>query len=164
LPGGPGRIVWAGSRSVNCKRHPRPETVWPVRIEAGAFGGNVPARDLYLSPDHAVFVNGVLVPIKLPIDGSSFVQVKRSKVSYHHVELERHDVILAEGLAVESYLDTDDSSDFGGNGAAIRLFPDFTARLAEVRRTVAASARSYQARPGHCHVNFYRTAGHYPRA
>jgi hypothetical protein len=55
-------IVWVGSRTMDCARHPRPETVWPVRVRAGAFGENVPVRDLYLSPDHAVFVNDVLVP------------------------------------------------------------------------------------------------------
>ena len=55
-------IVWIGQREVNCARHPVPETVWPVRVRAGAFGDNVPVRDLYLSPDHAVLVSGVLVP------------------------------------------------------------------------------------------------------
>src|ERR1019366_700567 len=99
-------IVWIGQRAVNCERHPRPETVWPVRVQAGAFGANVPVRDLYLSPDHAVFVNDVLVPVKLLINGTSIAQVKQNRVTYYHVELPRHAVILAEGLTVESYLDT----------------------------------------------------------
>ena len=123
-------IAWIGQRAVNCESHPKPKTVWPVRVSAGAFGGNLPVRDLYLSPDHAVFVNGVLVPVKLLIDGSGIVQVKRDRVRYYHVELQRHAIILAEGLPVESYLDTGDRANFQRNGDSIRLFPDFAARLA----------------------------------
>ena len=66
--GGSERIVWVGSRRVDCARHPAPETVWPVRVSAGAFGPGAPVRDLYLSPDHAVFVDNVLVPVKLLIE------------------------------------------------------------------------------------------------
>jgi T5SS/PEP-CTERM-associated repeat protein len=122
-------IVWIGSRTVDCTRQPRPETVWPVRIARGAFGANVPCRELHLSPDHAVFVNGVLIPAKLLINGTSIVQVGRGRVTYHHVELPEHAVILAEGLPVESYLDTGDRMNFDAGGT-IRLYPDFTARLA----------------------------------
>jgi len=122
-------IVWLGQRAVNCDAHPAPETVWPVRVRAGAFGENIPVRDLYLSPDHAVFVNSVLVPVKLLIDGDSIAQVKRDRVRYFHVELPRHAVILAEGLTVESYLDTGDRANFRRDGETIRLFADFAARL-----------------------------------
>jgi hypothetical protein len=123
-------IVWIGSRAVNCKRHPRPATVWPVRVRAGAFGPGRPVRDLFLSPDHAVFVNGVLVPAKLLINGTSIAQLKRAAISYYHVELRRHEVILAEGLTVESYLDLGDRSNFHRSGDTIRLFADFASRLA----------------------------------
>jgi len=123
-------IVWIGQRTVTCERHPRPETVWPVRVRAGAFGRNVPLRDLYLSPDHAVFVNNVLVPVKLLVNGTSIAQQRRPRVTYYHVELPRHAVILAEGLPVESYLDAGDRTNFHQDGATIRLFPDFAARLA----------------------------------
>jgi T5SS/PEP-CTERM-associated repeat protein len=122
-------IVWIGQRKVNCRAHPAPQTVWPVRVSAGAFGENVPRRDLYLSPDHAVFVNDVLVPVKLLINGTSITQVQRPKVTYYHVELPRHAVILAEGLPVESYLDAGDRVNFHQGGETIRLFPDFAARL-----------------------------------
>jgi T5SS/PEP-CTERM-associated repeat protein len=122
-------IVWIGRRAVNCAGHPTPETVWPVRVSAGAFGVHVPVRDLYLSPDHAVLVNDVLVPVKLLINGTSIVQTQRPRVQYFHVELARHAVVLAEGMPVESYLDLGDRSNFNGT-ETIRLFPDFAARLA----------------------------------
>ena len=123
-------IVWIGQTRVNCRAHPDPESVWPVRIAADAFGPGLPVRDLWLTPDHAVFVNDVLVPVKHLINGSSIVQVQRDRVTWFHVELERHEVILAEDLPVESYLDVGDRANFAGGGTAVRLHPDFTSRLA----------------------------------
>jgi hypothetical protein len=76
-----------------------------------------------------VFLSGVLVPVKLLINGKSIARMKRNAVTYYHVELPRHAVILADGLTVESYLDLGDRVDFDGR-ATIRLFPDFSARLA----------------------------------
>ena len=104
LLGGNGRIVWAGARTVDCARHSCPETVWPVRIEKAAFGPNIPARAVLLSPDHAVFVDGVLIPVKFLINQTTIRQIKKSAITYHHLELERHDVVLADGLPAETWL------------------------------------------------------------
>ena len=79
----------------------------------------MPHRDLWLSPDHAVFIDGVLIPVKYLIDGTSVARVAVDEVSYHHIELARHDVLLAEGLAAESYLDTGDRAAFT-NGGGVR--------------------------------------------
>ena len=122
--GGSGRIGWIGQRSVDCARHIDPEAVWPVRIARGAFGENIPLRDLYLSPEHAVFVDGVLIPVRWLINGSAVVQVRRARVTYYHVELPEHDVILAEDLPVESYLDAANRANFADQ-VVVRLFPDF---------------------------------------
>jgi hypothetical protein len=119
-------VVWVGRRAVNCAAHPRPEQVWPVRVRKGAFGPQRPVRDLFLSPDHAVFVNDVLVPVKYLVNGTSIAQVQRPSVVYYHIELPQHDLLLAEGLAVESYLDVGDRSNFENGGGAIALFPNFT--------------------------------------
>jgi len=50
-------------------------------------------------------------------------------VRYFHVEFDEHDLLFAEGLLSESYLDTGDRANFEG-GTTIRLFPDFASRLA----------------------------------
>ncbi len=71
----------------------------------GAFGDGLPIRDLILSPGHAVFVDGVLVPVGPLVNGATIVQEEVESVRYFHVELDAHDVILAEGLPCESYLD-----------------------------------------------------------
>ncbi len=129
LLGGGGAIIWVGTRTVDCARHPEPEAVWPVRVRAGAFGPGAPRRDLFLSPDHAVFVDGVLIPIRHLINGRTIVPEPRDAVTYHHVELERHDVVLAEGLAVESYLDVGDRANFANGGGPIRHQPRFPVRM-----------------------------------
>jgi hypothetical protein len=99
-----------------------------VRIAAGAFGASRPCRELWLSPDHAVYVGDVLIPVKYLINGVSIAQVPMDEVTYYHVELPRHSVLLAEGLAAESYLDTGDRSNFANHGGPIMLYPDFASR------------------------------------
>ena len=95
-------ILWLGRRYIDCTRHNAPEHVWPVRIMRDAISLGVPARDLYLSPDHAVFLDHMLVPAKYLLNGTTIVQVRMIEVMYYHVELDRHDVLLAEGLPVET--------------------------------------------------------------
>jgi T5SS/PEP-CTERM-associated repeat protein len=129
LDGRPRAIVWHGHRTIDCTRHPHPAQVWPVRIAAGAFGRLQPKRDLFLSPDHAVFVDGVLIPVKYLLNDTTITQVPRDTVTYHHLELSRHDVVLAEGLPTESYLDTGDRGNFANGGRAVVLHPDFASRV-----------------------------------
>ena len=126
-------ITWIGHRHIDCRRHARPHLVWPVRISRDAFGDGSPYRDLWLSPDHAVFCDGVLIPIKHLIDGTTIAQVPVAHVTYYHVELPRHGVLLAEGLPVESYLDTGRRANFDNGGASLAIHPDFTTRSWEAR-------------------------------
>lgn len=126
LDGMPQPIVWIGHREVNCARHPKPQSVWPVRIAAGAFGRGLPSSVLWLSPDHSIYVDEVLIPVKYLINGSTIVQVRRRSITYYHIELPDHDAVLAEGLATETYLDTGDRSNFANAGDAVALFPDFS--------------------------------------
>ena len=122
------RLKWVGRRYIDCRRHPKPQQVWPVRVSASAFGEGMPHRDLWLSSDHAVFVDEALIPIKHLTNGTSIEQVPMDEITYYHIELEHHDVLLAEGLPVESYLDTGDRFNFENGGGSITLHPDFSAR------------------------------------
>jgi hypothetical protein len=119
-------ITWIGYREVNCRRHPEPRNVWPVCVRRGAFGDAGPHRDLLLSPDHAVFADGVLIPVKYLINGRSIRQVRLARIDYFHIELPRHDILLAEGLTVESYLDTGSRRHFANGSASVALHPDFS--------------------------------------
>lgn len=123
--GGTAPVIWVGRRTVDCARHPDPVSVWPVRIEAGAFAARCPSRDLWLSPDHAVCAGDVLIPVKYLINGHSIAQVEVDEITYWHIELPRHDVILAHGLPVESFLNTGNRQAFANGGRLVALFPDF---------------------------------------
>jgi hypothetical protein len=103
--------------------------VWPIRVCSGAFGDGLPRSDLWLSPDHAVFIDGVLIPVRYLINGRTIAQESRDAVTYWHVELDRHDVIIAEGLPCESYLDTGNRGAFVNGGASMQLHPDFARRI-----------------------------------
>jgi len=119
-------IKWLGHRRIDCARHPDPDQVWPIRIIAGAFGSGRPFRDLLLSPDHALFIDGVLIPARLLVNGASIApDPSLAAVDYHHLEFDRHTVLYAEGVAAESYLDTGNRAQFSG-GAVCTLHPDLS--------------------------------------
>jgi hypothetical protein len=100
-------IRWIGRRTVNVRRHADPATVRPIRIAAGALAEGVPARDLLVSPDHAMLVDGALIPARLLVNNRSITEATDVKiVTYFHVELDSHDIIIAEGAQAESFLDT----------------------------------------------------------
>jgi hypothetical protein len=99
----------------------------PVRIQRDAFGTGMPHRDLLLSPDHAVFVDGLLVCARQLVNGTTIRQESDwLSVEYHHVELDQHSVILAEGLPAESYLNTGNKGFFQNSGEPLLLHPSLT--------------------------------------
>jgi hypothetical protein len=105
-------VVWLGRSFLTCANHRRGQDVWPVRVSAGAFANGIPHRDLLLSPDHAIYVEGTLVPVRFLINGATVTQEPVSTVTYWHIELASHDVLLANGLPAESYLDTGNRGQF----------------------------------------------------
>jgi hypothetical protein len=101
-------VRWLGRRLIA----PAGAGSWPVRIAAHAFAPHRPRRDLLLSPDHAVFAGGGLIPVRYLINGATIAPAPMRAVEYWHVELPVHDVLLAEGLPAESYLDTGNRGGF----------------------------------------------------
>ena len=123
--GKPLPVKWIGHRALDCRRYRDPSAVWPVRVAAAAFGDAQPSRDLWLSPGHCVADEGVLIPIRHLVNGRSIVQVEVNEVEYWHVELDEHDILLAEGLPAESYLDCGNRAAFANGGVFIEAHPDF---------------------------------------
>ena len=120
---------WLGHRTVDCRRHPRPHEVMPIRVAAHAFGEGRPARELRVSPGHAICVDvvgEVLIPAAALVNGTTIVQEPVESVTYWHVELDGgHDVVFAETLPCESYLDMDNRGFFAETGVtALHALPD----------------------------------------
>jgi hypothetical protein len=84
-------------------------SVAPIRVARFALHGQYPHRDLYLSPEHSLFFDGVLIPVKLLVNDRSVVPAKMDDcelIQYFQIELEAHGVIFAEGAPAETLLTT----------------------------------------------------------
>jgi hypothetical protein len=118
-------IIWIGHTKVNVAAHPKRDAVAPVLVKEGAIAEGVPHRDLRVSPDHAFYIDGRLIPAKHLVNGSSIIQEAWCpQVTYWHVELPQHAIIVSEGAPTESYLDDGNRQNFD-NGAIAALFKDF---------------------------------------
>jgi Hint domain len=120
-------MKWLGHRHIDLTKVSRPETVAPIFIQRDAFADGMPHRDLMVSPDHGVFVDGYLICARQLVNGTTIRQeLGLTEVDYYHVELDEHAILLAEGLPAESYLDTGNSGFFANSGAPTMLHPDLT--------------------------------------
>lgn len=112
--GGDERVTWIGGRRIGTRELEATPALRPVRIARDAFGPGRPARTLRVSPQHRISVSdwraqlyfgatSVLVPAQHLVDGKA---VRRDAscepVHYLHVALTSHQIVLAEGLEVET--------------------------------------------------------------
>ncbi|MBN9510113.1 MAG: Hint domain-containing protein [Alphaproteobacteria bacterium] len=100
-PRGPRRLRWAGRRRGDARGT---SELRPVRITAGALGPGRPSRDLLLSPSHAVLLAGSLVPAIALLHGAAVRREPPGDVDYCHLALDTHDIVFAEGVAVETFM------------------------------------------------------------
>ncbi len=106
-------IKWIGRRSYSGRFIKGSKEILPICIKAGALDENTPRRDLWISAHHAMYLDGVLIEAKDLVNGVSIVQAEQVEtVEYFHIELDSHDVIVAEGALSETYLDDDNRAMF----------------------------------------------------
>jgi autotransporter passenger strand-loop-strand repeat protein len=99
-------VRWLGVQTVST-RFANPARVLPIRIGAGALGANMPARDLLVSPGHAILLDRLLVQAGALVGLPGIVREHAVPLTfrYYHVQLDEHALLLAEGVAAESYLE-----------------------------------------------------------
>ncbi len=99
-------VLWVGHSHVS-PRFADPLRDLPVLITAGALGGGLPQRDLLLAPGHAVLLDRMLIPARTLVNGRSIRQETAlpERFTYYHLELAGHELLTAEGVPAESFVD-----------------------------------------------------------
>jgi hypothetical protein len=122
-------IKWIGMRRYDGDSFARRSIgIMPIRIQRGALADNVPRRDLYVSPRHALFIDGALFPAGYLVNGTSICAIESiESIQYFHVELDSHDVILAEGAAAETFVDDNSRAMFHNADDYRMRYPDAAA-------------------------------------
>jgi hypothetical protein len=120
-------VTWIGRMRIPLTRFNR-ETAVPICVKRGALGNGLPKHDLYVSNDHAIAIDGLLVIAGLLVNGTSIVRCDdfaADVVEYFHIELDEHDLLLAEGVASESLFDDGKARAKFDNAAEFAaLYPD----------------------------------------
>jgi hypothetical protein len=118
-------VDWMGVQTISL-RFADKLRVLPIRIRAGALAENVPSRDLLVSPDHAILVEGALIHAGALVNGTSIVRETNvpTTFTYYHVEVEDHSLILAENTPAETFVDNVDRLHFDNWAEHEALYPN----------------------------------------
>ncbi|MEE7474795.1 hypothetical protein MPAR168_22230 [Methylorubrum populi] len=118
-------IKWIGTRSYIGRFANANPGILPICFKAGALADGIPARDLRVSPKHAMFLDGCLIPAASLVNGASIVKEQRvEELTYFHIELESHDVLIAEGAASESFVDDNGRGIFHNAHTFATMYPN----------------------------------------
>jgi hypothetical protein len=108
LSGDEQRVRWIGQRAYDGRFIAKSPGVLPICVAAGALADGVPVRDLWLSPEHSLYIDGFLVQAKHLLNSMTISQADSvDAVEYFHIEIDDHDVIVADGAPAETYVDCD---------------------------------------------------------
>ena len=151
-------IKWIGRRSYGGRFILGRKDILPICIKAGALGDNVPRRDLWISPHHAMYfkdrhLEGVLIEARDLVNGTSIVQAESvDKVEYFHIELDSHDVILANGALSETFIDDDSRCMFHNVHEYAALYPDAQSPAAQAHYCAPRHSDGYAVEAARAHI------------
>jgi hypothetical protein len=124
-------VRWIGRRSYAGRFIAGNHLILPVTIHAAALDDGIPHTDLLVSPGHGMWVDGQLIPAWRLVNGVTITQADAvEQATYFHVELHRHDLLLANGAPAESFLEeTGFRGQFHNAAEFYRLYPDAPAMI-----------------------------------
>lgn len=118
-------VKWVGRQVVSTRFGPA-ERLMLVRVTAGGLGDGLPLRDLTLTADHALLIDGFLINAGALVNGGSIDWVPLSELGYrytvYHIETTDHDVILAEGAPAETFIDYVGRQSFDNHAEYLELY------------------------------------------
>ncbi|MCP1246079.1 Hint domain-containing protein [Acetobacter cerevisiae] len=116
-------VVWVGSKQAEVRPAlPLDEAGWPVRVRQDALADGVPSKDLLITPEHCLYLDGQFVPVRMLVNGETIAYDQTIRAyTYYHVETAQHAVIMADGALTESYLDTGNRRGFRQEGTVVRI-------------------------------------------
>jgi hypothetical protein len=98
-------ITWIGTGAVLATRGRR-NAATPVIVRKHALGHNMPFYDLRVTKGHSLLIDGVLIPVEFLVNHRTIEWDDRAaEVRLYHIELETHDILIANGAPAESYRD-----------------------------------------------------------
>ena len=135
-------VRWVGRQTIVTRFADR-RRILPIRISAGALGEGLPARDLLVSPDHALMLDGVLVQAGALVNGTTIVRetAMPERFTYFHVELDDHALVLAEGVPAETFVDNVTRRRFDNHEDYVALYGDPAPAIPEMALPRVKSAR-----------------------
>lgn len=117
-------VKWVGRNTVHKFR--AGAKMQPVRMRAGALGSGLPHRDLTVTADHGMVLDGYVVNAAALVNGTSIDWVPMAELSneitYYHVETDGHRVIYANGTKTETFVDVVSRSAFNNYDEYLELY------------------------------------------
>jgi hypothetical protein len=121
-------IKWIGRLRFENNSECLAEGAGPIRIRRFALDARTPHRDLYLTPNHRIYIDGMLIPAKYFVNGLSITPAApegAEVIDCFHIELFDHDILYAEGAMIETFRTWPGShKNFDNLAEYCRLYPN----------------------------------------
>jgi len=131
-------VKWIGVQAIDPNAHVHPYSVLPIKIKVNALGENVPSNDLFLSPNHALCIDDLLINAGALVNNLNIQNTfSLEPFKYYHIELDTHELLIIENTLTESYLPQNDKRSDFDNGKEIEngkvlLFPLSLPRISSI--------------------------------
>ena len=140
---------WICRQTVSTRFGPA-ERLMPVRFAAGSLGDGSPHSDLTVTADHAVLLDDVLCEAGALVNGTTITRIPLSEFgegyTVYHLEADAHEVVLANGTPVETFVDNASRMAFDNYAEHEALYGANTAEMEELPYPRASNARHLPAR------------------
>ncbi len=138
------RVLWVGRQTLH--RFQPGASRRLVRINAGALGDGLPTRDLTVTADHGIVIDGLVITAGALVNGGTIDWIALTALSeqftVYHIETEAHEAVLANGVPSETFIDNvsrthfDNYDDYLALYGADRIIPKMPAPRISATRLI----------------------------